>query len=342
MSKLIDINEFLYLSGSVPFADVRSPSEFEKGHIPGAISLPLFDDNERKVIGTLYNKSGQKESILSGLEIAGKKLRELAAAGIKASVNKNLILYCWRGGMRSASLAWLYETCSINSYVLEGGYKTFRRYIADYFNLPFKFIVIGGMTGSGKTSILKELANRSFQVLNFESIARHKGSVFGHLGEEIQPTNEQFENILFSHLRNFDLQQPVFVEDESRNIGKNIIPPGVFNKMTEGQLVILDQDRKIREEALFEEYGRYSEDELISCIQKISKRLGSEHSDKAMGLIREGNKKDALKLILSYYDKKYTYGLKNKRNPKISEIRIDSRDVLKNTEFVLRHLKNAL
>jgi tRNA 2-selenouridine synthase len=230
MSDYINIDEFFKLSSEIPIADVRSPSEFFQGHIPGAINIPLFDDNERAIVGTLYKNSGQKEAVLAGLEIAGNKMRILAEKGLNASQNKKIIVHCWRGGMRSASVAWLFETCGIKAFILNGGYKAYRTFIFDYFSKPLNLLILGGLTGSGKSVILQELEVQSFQVLKLETLANHKGSAFGNLGEPPQNSNEQFENDIFTTLRRFDPDKPIFVEDESRNIGRNIIPVRFLTK----------------------------------------------------------------------------------------------------------------
>ena len=156
MADLIQIEKFLSLSASYPVIDVRSPSEFSQGHIPGAINIPLFDDDERKIVGTTYKKVNKEAAMYAGLDFAGKKLVELAKEGEKkAGKNKTLLVHCWRGGMRSKSMVWLFETLGLTCFLLEGGYKSYRRFVQEEFSKPLKLNVIGGCTGSGKTDILR-------------------------------------------------------------------------------------------------------------------------------------------------------------------------------------------
>ena len=184
-----------------PILDVRSPDEYNRGHIPGALSLPLFNNEERSAVGTLYLQKGSKEAMLKGLELVGPKMKEFVSQASGLTPEGELALYCWRGGMRSNSMAWLFNTSGIKSHTLEGGYKSWRRHIHDFFGQPVaKLVVIGGMTGTGKTEILEEIERKGGQVVHLERLARHKGSVFGHLGMPAQPSTEQFENELYSGL----------------------------------------------------------------------------------------------------------------------------------------------
>lgn len=337
---MINIREFLTLKKEIPLIDVRSPSEFKQGHIPGAINIPLFNDDERATIGKLYKHSGQKEAILTGLDIAGKKIRVLAESAIKSAANKKLIVHCWRGGMRSSTMAWLFETCGIQCNVLTGGYKSYRNYIREFFCLPFNFLVLGGMTGSGKSAILDELEGMSFQVLKLEEISHHKGSVFGNLGESPQSTNEQFENDLFNVLSQFDIKEPIFVEDESRNIGQNIIPPELFYKMSNSRLIVIEMDKELRISRLVKDYGKFANQELIMCIEKISKRLGGRNTQSAISSIEDGRPEDAVSIILYYYDKTYHYGLSQKKNSEIIKIILSGTEAKINTVKILEVLRN--
>jgi tRNA 2-selenouridine synthase len=340
MPNLINISDFFELKEKIPLVDVRSPAEFEQGHIPGAINIPLFDNEERKVIGTLFKKSGQKEAILSGLELAGKKMRNLAESVLKISKNNHLLVHCWRGGMRSASMAWLIETCGIKCSVIEGGYKSYRHYIRGYFSLPFNFIVIGGFTGSGKTEILNVFTDLNYQVLNLEDLAHHKGSAFGQLGEKEQSTNEQFENDVFTRLFGLDIKKPIFVEDESSSIGRNIIPPELFKTMSVSRLIITDMARDFRIRRLVKDYGNFTKQELKDCIERISKRLGGKNTQLAINSLDEGKLELAAGISLEYYDKAYKFGLLQKKNFEIIEVRFEGSDSITNARNILSVLNN--
>ena len=157
MSEKIGVREFHKLSKLISVIDVRSPREFEIGHIPGAYNIPIFTNEERAIVGTTYKKEGKDPAVLKGLEIVGKKLRAFADTARKLSVNNKLLVHCWRGGMRSASMAWLFETVGIETYILEGGYKAFRNFGKTQLSKPNKLIILGGLTGSGKTEILLKI-----------------------------------------------------------------------------------------------------------------------------------------------------------------------------------------
>ncbi len=340
MSVLISIEEHFRLKNEIPLVDVRSPGEFEQGHIPGAVNIPLFDNEERAIVGTLFKQSGQQEAVLAGLEIAGRKMRQLAETGIKTARNKHITLHCWRGGMRSASMAWLFEINGIRCNILEGGYKSYRRYIREHFSLPYDFIVLGGMTGSGKSAILDRIEELGHQVLKLEKLAHHKGSAFGNLGETGQKTNEQFENDIFTSLFAFDPKKPVFVEDESRSIGRNIIPPELFENMSIGSLLVVDMEKTLRVGRLVEDYGKYTSRDLKDCVVKIGKRLGGQNVKTAIDALEEGNTAEAAEICLNYYDKTYNFGLSNKKNREIILFKTSSADASDNANGILALLKS--
>jgi tRNA 2-selenouridine synthase len=184
--------EFLEKARENPVVDVRSQKEYKQGHIPGALNLPLFNDDERAIIGTLYKNSGKETSVLKGLELVGPKLTGFIKQLRSLVSGKEILVHCWRGGMRSESMAWLFEVAGYHVSLLDGGYKAYRKFIREAVEGPFNFIILGGNTGSGKTEILKALSDAAEQVLDLEAIARHKGSVYGGLGFTDQPTEEKF------------------------------------------------------------------------------------------------------------------------------------------------------
>jgi len=340
MSTILSIEEFFELQKDIPVVDVRSPKEYTEGHIPGSINIPLFDNEERAIVGTLYKQTGRNAAILSGLDIVGAKLKNLAETALKIAPNKRLIIHCWRGGMRSSSMAWLFETCGISCYVLEGGYKTYRRYIHVYFAKPFNLIILGGMTGSGKSAMLAELSKLSFQVLKLEELAHHKGSAFGRLGEAEQNTNEQFENDLFTSLISLDISKNIFVEDESRNIGRNIIPLPFFETMSISPLLVAEMSKDLRILRLVNDYGGFDITYLKDSLLKISKRLGGLNTQTAISALDEGKPEIAASISLLYYDKTYNYGLTNKRNKLKYFLKLDSIDEVINTRVLLDLLKD--
>ncbi|MCB0214369.1 MAG: tRNA 2-selenouridine(34) synthase MnmH, partial [Anaerolineae bacterium] len=220
----LGVEPFLELSRHYPVIDVRTSAEFAKGHIPGAMNIPLFSNEERAIIGTTYKQVGQREAMLLGLEIVGPKMRHLIEHIQTVATERTLLLHCWRGGMRSESVAWLAGLFGYRCYTLRRGYKGFRNYVLQMLELPSRLLILGGKTGSGKTEILQVLKQQGEQVIDLEGLAHHKGSSFGALGEADQPSQQQFENELAMQWRQLNLQRPVWLEDESRHIGKLSIP----------------------------------------------------------------------------------------------------------------------
>jgi len=274
------------------------------------------------------------------LDIAGAKMRKLAESGLKTAKNNRLNIHCWRGGMRSASVAWLFETCGIKCSIIEGGYKSYRRFTHEYFSLPFNLQIIGGMTGSGKSEILDKLSDLSYQVLKLEKIAHHKGSAFGNLGEEPQKSNEQFENDLFTALYDFDIKKPIFVEDESRSIGRNIIPPVFFASMMIGRMIFIEMNQQLRIKRLVEDYGKSPAEDLKKSIEKISKKLGGLNTQMANSFLDEGKLANAAEISLRYYDKTYNFGLSQKQNIENITIKTETSDAHINAKTIVEILRN--
>ena len=210
-----DIKSFLELGKELPIVDVRTPAEFEQGHIPGAHNIPLFSNEERAVVGTLYKKQGKDIATIKGLEFVGPNMANFAKQAKKLAVDNKILVHCWRGGMRSASMAWLFNTVGLDAQTLEGGYKAYRQYIRASFEWPYKVVILGGLTGSGKTDILKEMHKMGAQFVDLEGTAHHRGSSFGQIGQGTQPTNEQFENNLAEVWIKQDAEEIIWLEDES-------------------------------------------------------------------------------------------------------------------------------
>ena len=312
MVKVIDIEDFLKLANNdeLPIIDVRSPIEYNHAHIPNAYNVYLFNDEERKDVGTIYKQIGRKEAILKGLEYVSVRMTDILKSideiAKKYNSTNKILMHCFRGGMRSESTAWLCSSYGYDVYMLKGGYKRYRNYVLDSFERDYKIYLLTGRTGSGKTLILNKLKSIGYNVIDLEKIAKHKGSAFGWINEGEQPSQEQFENNLSYELLKYDINSTLWFEDESLLIGRRAIPKSLFNKMQEAEKIIyLDIPKECRAEYIVSTYGKYSIDDLKESILKIKKRLGGERLKESLELLDNGNIYECVLNMLYYYDKAY-------------------------------------
>lgn len=301
-------SEFLSQSSNGIILDVRTPAEYSAGHIPGAVNFPLFTDEERVVVGTAYVQEGRDEAVEKGLEFVGPKMASFVREAKRLAGGKPLFVHCWRGGMRSGSIAWLLRTAGLDVKLLRGGYKAYRQSFVELLdNGGWKFIILGGSTGCGKTQILHQLAACGQQVLDLEGLACHKGSAFGALGEQPQPTTEQFANNIQTAFRRFDPTRPIWCEGESESIGKVFIPRNLFLQMTASPLIVLELPRELRIRHIMQEYGSFPADQLIASFHKIERRLGGAAATQAIQAVESGDLPTAISIALHYYDKGYAH-----------------------------------
>ena len=335
MVKYIQIDELLTMRHTIPIVDVRSPAEFSKAHVPGAYNIPLLNDKERADVGTTYKKRGREEAVKLGLSIVGPRMLEKAEAAEKiAGTSKKLILYCWRGGMRSDNMAWLFSRLDIDCYVLKGGYKTYRHFVKRYIGKPTRLWVLGGMTGSGKTEILHELSENGEQVIDLEGLANHKGSAFGTIGEDPQPETEYFENLLFEDLLKLRMDLPIWVEDESQAIGRVHIPEEFYFKMRASDVFKIELEKHFRIKRLVNQYTKTNPQELKDAVCRIRKRLGGLNAQNALEAIENKDYYTAADIILSYYDKAYTHGLNKRKEENIFTLKLAEDDPKKNAKLI--------
>jgi len=339
MATILPIEKFLPLTDTLPLVDVRSPAEFAQGHIPGAVNIPLFSNDERAIVGIGFKKGGKEHAVQLGLEIVGPKLADFVKQAKRLAPKKEILVHCWRGGMRSGSMAWLFETAGMKAFTLEGGYKAYRRYIRAQFSHPVKMLVLGGYTGSGKTDILKTLEKQGEQFLDIENIAHHKGSVFGPLGQKPQPTNEQFENNLADAWRKFDFARTIWVEDESRHLGYCGIPDPLFQQMRQAPLIKVIVPKSEREKRLVREYGDFNHEALLEQLIKIRERLGGQYLKEAVEALENNNLQLVADITLRYYDKAYAHGASQRPPENIFELEVEKDDPLKNAGEVLKFIE---
>ncbi len=337
----INIEKFLELAKNHPVIDVRSPSEFDHAHIPEAINIPLFTDEERKIVGTAYKQESREKAIKIGLDFFGPKMKiiveEVERIGSRDSgtsesssqskflipTSKILLIYCWRGGMRSAAIAWLMDLYGFKVFTLIGGYKKFRNYVLDAFSLPFRFNILGGFTGSGKTEMLKALRKHGETIIDLEDLAKHKGSAFGNIKMPKQPTQEMFENLLAQELRDKSAANnqwkiegiqhpPIWLEDESQRIGDINLPNEFWKTMRQSPVYFIDVPFEKRLKQVVEEYGSLEKEKLLYAIIRIEKRLGGLETKNAINFLIENNTVESFRILLKYYDKYYLKSLHNR------------------------------
>ena len=361
----ITIQQFLQLASQHPVLDVRSPSEYSHAHIPNAISLPLFKDEERKVVGTAYKQQSRQQAIKIGLDYFGVKMRSMVEEVEKmldvrctmydssSNVHRTsniVLIHCWRGGMRSAAVAWLLDMYGFTVYTLIGGYKAYRNWVLQQFDQPYQFTIIGGFTGSGKTPLINELQKQNQPTINLEELANHKGSAFGYMGN--QPSQEMFENLFASKLSSIQypassiqnlvssIQYPassIYIEDESQRIGNIKIPNPIWTTMRKSQVVFLDIPFEERLKHIVEEYGKLDHTIIIENINRIQKRLGGLEAKNAINHVLNNDIAACFTILLTYYDKWYLKGLNNRENLSsfLNKIPCKSVDVVENTKQVL-------
>lgn len=324
----------------LPIIDVRTPAEFENGHIPGAVNIPLFSNEERAEVGTVYKQESSVDAFELGYKFVEPKLNWFVEEAKKVMRDQELVVYCWRGGMRSRSFAEHIEANGVEKVsVVEGGYKAFRTHALETFLKPEQIYVLGGYTGSGKTRILKEMKSGGQQVIDLEGIAHHKGSAFGGIDQGKQPQNEHFTNLLFWKWKELDFSRPVWVEDESIHIGRVFVPEVLFSRMRDEALVVfLDIPKERRADLLVEEYAGSNKSAPEESINRISKRLGGLRTKEALDALEEEDFHETAMITLDYYDKYYLKGLKKRDPAKVIVIASETVDERLNAELVLRGL----
>jgi len=331
-----------------PLIDVRSPGEYYKGHMPNSINIPLFDNDERSIIGTIYKKEGRKKAVIEGLKFFEKKTELLldnlfmSIDSYKAITNKNnnelfIRIYCSRGGMRSQSIAWLLEKYKLNPITLKGGYKIYRKWVLDSFSKKLNIVIIGGKTGTGKTRLLSLLEKYKYQTIDLEGFACHRGSTFGGLGMKEQPSNEEFENKIAEKLYSFKSINNIFVEAESANIGKCKIPHEFFNQMKTSRRIEILRSESNRLDELIDTYSVFKKEELQESVLRIKKRLGPQRTKIALESINNERWDLVCKSVLDYYDKCYEYEKVGKTNIKILDLTDKKYD-----ESILELVNNVL
>ncbi|MCW3107301.1 MAG: mnmH [Segetibacter sp.] len=361
----IDIETFLSFGFQYPVIDVRSEGEFSHAHIPGAVSMPLFNNEERKIVGTAYKQQSKQQAIKTGLGLFGKKMVEMVEFVEKlfenkepATASKTVVIHCWRGGMRSGGVGWLLDLYGFKVYTIIGGYKAFRRWGIQQLEKDYPINVLGGYTGSGKTYVLQEMKEMNHVVIDLEDLAKHKGSAFGNIGMPAQPSQEMFENLLALELKKADdrcqmtddsesasfnpstvnsqRSSCIWLEDESQRIGLVNLPILFFKKMRNKPVYFLDISFEERLKHIVSGYGKGDKQELASAIIRIQKRLGGLETKTAINYLIEDNLVESFRILLKYYDKQYLKGLHSRENlnDQLIKVECETTDAVKNAKHI--------
>ncbi len=332
------IDDFLQLAKEHTVIDVRSPGEYNHAHIPGALSLPLFNDEERKVVGTAYKQQSRENAIKIGLDYYGSKMRtmvEQVEQWLHNKQDKTVLVHCWRGGMRSAGVAWLLDLYGFKVYTLVGGYKAFRTKVLTQFSQPYQFRIIGGYTGSGKTEVLHKMSG---SIVDLEAIAGHRGSAFGAVAGVEQPSQEMFENRLALQLIQHQ-QETIWLEDESQRVGHVNIPHELWRQMRASQVYFLDIPFEERLQYIVAGYGKKDKDKLVSAIMRIQKRLGPLETKTAINHLLEDNISDCFAILLKYYDKQYNKALQERTAEQIHTITCGNTNAANNAILIANTIR---
>jgi len=290
--------------------DVRSPSEFALDHIPGAINLPVLDDEQRATVGTLYKDNPFEARRLGAALISANVSKHIQNHMMELDLTYTPLLYCWRGGMRSRSFTFILKSIGWKPHVISGGYQAFRRSIVadtkDIFQTEtLNLKVLSGLTGVGKTRLLKEIETQGHQVLDLEGLANHKGSLLGATPSSDQPSQKKFETDLWHQMKQFDLTQPIYTEAESNRIGKVHCPTSLWTALKRSQVINIQLPVSERIKILREEYPHFQNDQeqLKLLLSKLIPLRGHEQIDQWNSLIEDDQWDDFVQSVLeNHYD----------------------------------------
>jgi tRNA 2-selenouridine synthase len=344
--RTISIKDALNLE-DVVFIDARTPKEYEEDHILDSINLPILNNEEHADIGTIYKQQGKVQAINKGFDYVGYKLKYMYST-IEGLSNKykNIVIYCARGGMRSKSLVSFFDSLGLNIYQLEGGYKSYRNFVINYLDTVMdekKFIVLHGLTGVGKTDMLKLLEKERLDIVDLEDMASNSGSVFGYITfDKKPPTQKEFETKIFEKLY-YSKSNYIFIESESKRVGHVSVPLPIYNSMTQDSIhLLLECSIKTRVDRLTKDYV-YSEykdkKELVDCINRFRKRLGHEKIDKLIEMFNNGKYEEVIEeYLVDYYDPLYNHSVKQYTYDMI----INADDINKALQKVINFTKDAM
>lgn len=342
MPQFTEVAEFL-AKGESLLLDARSPSEYSRAHVPGAVSFPLFSDEERAEVGTIYKQVGPQEALLRGLEFVGPRMAEFIREANRLNPDRlPMRMYCFRGGQRSQSLAWLLEKGGFEVDLLQGGYKAYRRHVLASFDETQEVLVLSGCTGSAKTRILHALQELGEQVIDLEGLACHRGSAFGGYEQPDDLTSEMVENRLYSEWSKLDRTRRVWLEDEGRNLGRVYLPDGFWKQLRQAPVIFIDIPFEERVKFLVQEYGHFDHDLLSGSVDRIAKRLGPQNHAMCREAVDAGDYAEVVRITLRYYDKAYRYNLEKRAPEPLFELELPEIEVERNARRLVEFADQCL
>lgn len=314
MYRDVDVAKVLKEINNIPVVDLRSPGEYQDATIPGAYNIPLLDNIERALVGTVHKKEGSERARELAMEILSPRLPNFIYAFKKIATKKEVVVYCWRGGDRSHFAACILDAMGFKVYRIQGGFKAYRRYIVQYLDrdvLPMRAVVLHGLTGVGKTDVLLELKHQGYPVLDLEGLAQHRGSVFGKIGQPTSPSQKMFESLIEHDLRKSEHFGIFLVECESQRLGKLLVPKSVINTMQRGYRILLYASVDARIKRIRRDYLTGNEGNIVDlqeAIIRLTKYLGKSKVAELNEWLSSGNISSVIKyLLIDYYDPLYKY-----------------------------------
>lgn len=300
--------------------DARSPEEFAEATIPGAVNVPILDNAERAEVGTLYKQVGKRQARQRGVELVAPKIPSMLkqVASLQAGTSLPVVVFCWRGGMRSLALTQFLELAGIPARQLSGGHKGFRRYVLDFFEHGQwgRLLVFRGLTGVGKTYYLHRLAEQGYPVVDLEGLANHRGSAFGNLGLPPQPKQKMFESLLWDKLRKIPSDGYALAEGESRHIGRVALPARVYQALQVETSIWLNASLDARVRNILADYPAVDrlKEEFTQPISALKEKLGKQTVNHYLQLLAESNWQELVsELMVNYYDPLYRHTLPERR-----------------------------
>lgn len=329
-------------NGTFTVVDVRSPKEYVEATIPGSVNIPVFDNEERAEIGTIYKQLGTDEAKERGLELFSQKLPQFIAEFKK--IDGPIAVFCWRGGMRSKTAVTVLDLMGIHAKRLSGGIRSYRQWVVqelDKNNFKPDLLVLNGYTGSGKTLLLKMLESEGYPVIDLEEMAGHRGSIFGQIG--LEPSNQKkFDSLLLTQLMRFQNEKYVFIEGESRRIGKVCIPEYFNDKKEHGIQLFINLPIEVRVKNILEDYSPWENPtQFMEAFLLIKKHIHTPASKQIEIDLETGNFASAVKTLLeSYYDPKYEYSAKQYDEKQVMHIdAVDVEDAFLKVKQIVSEMK---